>query len=590
MKTSMSLTNTFRKLRPQPKVSFSLSWLLILPAGLWAVAALYIPILAAALSPLQTGLATALIALLVVASILGHAWAHVLAARLVGSGLPEHLSLYVFGDAAQAWSAADTAEEEALVALAGPAANGLMAAIAYSVWNAQVSAILNVSMPFWALYNIWLIVINLAPAFPLDGGRLMHAVTWSLTGRADWPRRAMTWAGYGLIAALGGWSVFLLVQQSRYSLATAGFTLACALVFLLGLLKVPARNWPQDANPPEQIRGFPLRVALSVLVFIALLGVASASVLTNNGLEAPGVAISVEPMVDLPAQYVHQPGGTFILTAVIQQSPIPAGAWYAAQWMHSIAILPPEKKAPNQPSAQETARQDFQMLDQSETTALVVGLRLAGYPAEEIGKGAQVVEILDGSPAKGILQPGDLITAVNGVAVHSASDLVGQVQALDATNPVTLTITRDNASRQVGVALIPPAQPGDPPRLGISVQDGGYDFKLPFAAQIVPQKIVGGPSAGLMFTLTVDNLLTPGDLTHGYKIAGTGTINPDGSVGPIGGVKQKVAAAEIAGARYFFAPADNYADAVSVAHNIQVVKVESVDQALQFLAGLPPHG
>jgi PDZ domain-containing protein len=87
--------------------------------------------------------------------------------------------------------------------------------------------------------------------------------------------------------------------------------------------------------------------------------------------------------------------------------------------------------------------------------------------------------------------------------------------------------------------------------------------------------------------LTVYNLLTPDDLTAGLRIAGTGTIALDGTVGPIGGVEQKVAAAEAAGAVYFLCPADNYNDAVAVARNIQVIKIANVEQALTFLQGLP---
>jgi len=91
-----------------------------------------------------------------------------------------------------------------------------------------------------------------------------------------------------------------------------------------------------------------------------------------------------------------------------------------------------------------------------------------------------------------------------------------------------------------------------------------------------------------MFTLTVYNLLSPEDLTGGRRVAGTGTISLDGSVGPIGGVEQKVAAAEAAGATYFLCPVDNYADASAVARKIQVVRIASVDEALDFLHGLTP--
>jgi Lon-like protease len=91
-----------------------------------------------------------------------------------------------------------------------------------------------------------------------------------------------------------------------------------------------------------------------------------------------------------------------------------------------------------------------------------------------------------------------------------------------------------------------------------------------------------------MFTLTVYNLLQSQDLTGGRKIAGTGTINPDGSVGPIGGIEQKVIAAEAAGAEYFLSPPDNYPAALSAASHIKVVRVATVEQAITFLRSLPP--
>ncbi len=134
---------------------------------------------------------------------------------------------------------------------------------------------------------------------------------------------------------------------------------------------------------------------------------------------------------------------------------------------------------------------------------------------------------------------------------------------------------------------MPPPSPGKPPMIGITVQSAGVDFKPPFPVTIVTQKISGGPSAGLMFTLTVYNALSSQDLTGGRIIAGTGTVNLDGTVGPIGGVKQKVAAAEAAGAVYFLCPVDNYADAVSVAQHIKVIKIVTVGQAVEFLRSLP---
>jgi PDZ domain-containing protein len=309
-------------------------------------------------------------------------------------------------------------------------------------------------------------------------------------------------------------------------------------------------------------------------------------VLTNDGLEAPGAALSVEPMVRVPPDHLHPPDGTFILTSVLVQTPITAGEWVVGKLNPVVKIVPPETIVPEDTTPQEQARQGFEMLDESETTAIVVGLRLAGFKADLVGKGIEVVELQPDSHAVGILQPGDVITQVNGEAVLMPSELVDRIKAQTGKS-VRLAFQRAGRQLEADVPLIPPIQSGDAPRIGVVIQPAGFDVDLPFPVEIHSQKIVGGPSAGLMFTLTVYNLLTPDDLTAGLRIAGTGTIALDGTVGPIGGVEQKVAAAEAAGAVYFLCPADNYNDAVAVARNIQVIKIANVEQALTFLQGLP---
>ncbi len=148
-------------------------------------------------------------------------------------------------------------------------------------------------------------------------------------------------------------------------------------------------------------------------------------------------------------------------------------------------------------------------------------------------------------------------------------------------------VTRAQQQLKVDVPLMAPATPNGAPKLGIQIEPAGFDYKPPFPISIETNKISGGPSAGLIFTLTVYNSLAPINLTGGRRIAGTGTINLDGSVGPIGGVKQKIFAAEAVGATYFLCPVENYADAVSVAKTIKVVKIATVEQAVDFLRSLP---
>jgi PDZ domain-containing protein len=206
-----------------------------------------------------------------------------------------------------------------------------------------------------------------------------------------------------------------------------------------------------------------------------------------------------------------------------------------------------------------------------------------------VGKGVEISTVQPDSQAQGLLQSGDVITGLNGRPIQTTSELIAQIKTQEPHTTVHLTIERNHHEVEVAVPLMPPTATNTSPRLGITIQPAGFDVQLPFPVKIVPQKIVGGPSAGLMFTLTVDNMVSPEDLTDGKKIAGTGTINMDGSVGPIGGVEQKVAAAEAAGAEYFLSPVENYENARSVARHIQVVKIATAEQAVEFLHSLSAH-
>ena len=128
--------------------------------------------------------------------------------------------------------------------------------------------------------------------------------------------------------------------------------------------------------------------------------------------------------------------------------------------------------------------------------------------------------------------------------MNTTDDLIRLVKAQPATSPIKLDVQRDQSNITLTVPLMPPDASSSTPRIGIAIQTAGFDFKPPFPVSINTQKIQGGPSAGMMFTLTLYNALSSKDLTGGRKIAGTGTISLDGTVGPIGGVKQKVAAAD----------------------------------------------
>ena len=569
------------------KIKFGFTWLAVLPASAWAISTIYLPLFSEHLRQTENLAVTLTILLLMGISLYCHALAHLYAARLRRDKTPNEIVIFIFGEAAQSLPVAATAWNEFLIASAGPLANILLSGLAFLLWNAQLNIFLNLVALFIFVFNGWLFIINLLPAFPMDGGRIIRAGLQGLIAPSSSVTILIRRFGFISALALTGWGIFLNLQNSRFSPQTAMITFALVIILLDGLRIRPVIEVDETAYVKPNLKFRPLRLTVIALLALIMLGAFSSTLMTNEGLDAPGVALSVEPMVNVPAQYRHTHKGTFILTTVFSNAPILVGEWMQAQVDPAMKVVPPETVVPKNTTVQEQARQDYQMLDDSEATAITVGLRLAGYQTQMIGKGVRVDSILPESHANGILQTGDVITALNSEPIQTTDDLIQKVRAQSGKSTVQLEVERDQAKMELTVPLILPASPTDTPKIGIMIDSAGYDFKPPFPVSIVTQKISGGPSAGLMFTLTVYNALSAQDLTGGRKVAGTGTINLDGTVGPIGGVKQKVAAAEATGARYFLCPVVNYADAVSVARTIKVIRIATVQDALDFLHSLP---
>jgi PDZ domain-containing protein len=584
-------TNSFWTTRSFPKIKFGLTWLIVIPGSIWALVTYYLPVFGGTLlTPAQTQAVTPILLILVAASVVCHVGAHLWVARLTGLELPSEITVFIFGDGAQSWSTLASPWHESLTTAAGPLANLLLGGAAYLIWDLQFNNFVGVITLLTCGFNVWLFIINLIPAFPMDGGRLLRVCLADSASSTEQIGRLLQILGFTAAAALSGWAVFLFLQHARFSTQTASITILFVILLLDGLRLQSSLGTSVATSSSDRPRGHVLRIVGALLLALMLTAASCMLLLTNNGLDAPGVALPIQSMVNLPDQYRHPYSGSFYLVTVISEAPITAGEWILGQVDPAIQIVPPEVVVPKNTTPQEQARQGYQQLDESEATATAVGLQLAGYPDSMVGKGAQVVSILPDSHASGVLQVGDVITSLNGKPVGTTADLIEMAGAQSLNATVNLTVQRGPDELQVSVPLMAPAAPGDTPKIGIVIQSAGFDFKPPFPISIVTQKINGGPSAGLMFTLTVYNLLTPGDLSGGHKIAGTGTINLDGTVGPIGGVKQKVFAAEAVGAKYFLCPVENYADAASVAKdNIQVVKVATVQQALDFLQALQKH-
>jgi PDZ domain-containing protein len=245
---------------------------------------------------------------------------------------------------------------------------------------------------------------------------------------------------------------------------------------------------------------------------------------------------------------------------------------------HDYAVVPRELIYPPDQTQQQVDKQNAQEFKDSQTSAETAALTKLGYPVQ-----VSVKEVKAGSPAAGALKPGDVITAVDGAPVTSATKLTELIRAKPVGTARTFAYTRDGAP---GTATITPHAEEGNPRIGVTVEP---KQPHPFQLKIDLDKI-GGPSAGLMFTLGIIDKIEPADLTGGRVIAGTGTIDDEGKVGPIGGIPQKLVAAKRDGATVFLTPAANCAEAMANAvPGLPMARVATVDDALTAMQAVREH-
>jgi PDZ domain-containing protein len=242
-------------------------------------------------------------------------------------------------------------------------------------------------------------------------------------------------------------------------------------------------------------------------------------------------------------------------------------------WLrNSDAVIPRELIYPPDETQEQVDQRNAQDFAQSQTAAETAALGELGY--EKV----TVKSVSPGTPADGKLKPGDVITSIEGTPVKSAATLFDTIRAKPAGTTLTIGVNRGGTDMTVQVATA--AGEDGVPRIGFAPD---FTSTAPFKIKI-PIENIGGPSAGLMLTLGIIDKVDPDDLTGGKVIAGTGTIDAVGAVGPIGGVPQKLLGAKHDGATYFLTPADNCAEAVANAQpGLTLVRVASLDDALTAL-------
>ena len=254
----------------------------------------------------------------------------------------------------------------------------------------------------------------------------------------------------------------------------------------------------------------------------------------------------------------------------------------------SYDLYPREVILPDGVTPQELSEISIQNMRTSENVAIAVALKNLGYEIDTRGDGVAVVGLLDDSPVKDKLKKGDLLNSINNIEIFSATEFISTLRTYSIGETVSIGLLRevDGAKEQMYIetTLIEHVEYKGEPMVGFLATTVNERFDFPFEIDIKTGN-VGGPSAGLMMALNVYNNLIPEDITNSMIVAGTGTIEIDGSVGPVGGIKQKIIAAKRAGAELILVPVANFEEAKPLeTDKTSIVAVDSFDEALSVIS------
>ncbi|USQ77144.1 YlbL family protein [Ornithinimicrobium cryptoxanthini] len=356
----------------------------------------------------------------------------------------------------------------------------------------------------------------------------------------------------------------------------------------------PAGQHPP--NPPHTRIGWTTGLLLALAVLLVL-GVALMNIVTVDkviyrpaGVHDTLGEINGAPVVHVEGLETFETSGSLdFLTILIDGGPrsdVTAWDWLLAELNPATTVYETDQVYPPDVTAEQIQDENVEMMQRSQNGAAVVALRAFGV---EVPQDVKVAQIVKGAPAADTLEVDDQILTVDGTPIAEPDEVREVLQTFEPGDVVPFSVLRagEELSLKVptGESDPDPAEPDAPARTVIGVFLLG-DYELPYEVTIDAGN-VGGPSAGMMFALAIYDKITPGPLTGGLNIAGTGTINSDGQVGGIGGIHQKMYAAERAGVDYFLAPAEN-CDAVvgNIPDGLQVAKVETFEQAKDLVEAL----
>jgi PDZ domain-containing protein len=377
-------------------------------------------------------------------------------------------------------------------------------------------------------------------------------------------------------------------------------------------IPAPAPPPPPELPPSTRNRKHTvLAVVLSSLgVLVAIIVVAGFLVHLPYVIISPGSATPLDSQVvqiEGAQTYPDDSGNIHFLTVQVSTSE-------PNVWRLVTALLDPDRDVEDRDAVQgcltDAENQSFNadLMDQSQNDAKYVALTRVGYVVPENPVQVRVIEVCRDAPAHGALSTGDQVLAIDGTAITDGTQLGELVRAHKPGDRVTITYDRNGVTRTASITAgkVQTEGRGTSARqscvaakgsttgttcLGVSSQ-GFVTYQFPIDVKINTQ-LVGGPSAGLAFTLAIIDDLTPGSLTGGTRVAVTGTIDPNGTVGEVGGVEQKAITARTNGMQLMIVPKGEVEDARNGAGDVRVVGVRNIEEALDALheaggAEVPP--
>lgn len=336
----------------------------------------------------------------------------------------------------------------------------------------------------------------------------------------------------------------------------------------------------QQAPPRTRNRRGPVMTTAAVVALVA--GAGGLALPAGYVIETPGPAINTigevsgTPLIEVPERQTYETTGALDLTTVyVEGGPNSSvnmlqvlAAWLDPQ----RSVSPTDLVYPPDVTQDDIQQQNAALMASSQESAVAAALTQLEV---EYSQTLSVADFTPDAAAADVLELQDTVRTINGEPVNGIEVLREELNA-SAGAPVELGIVRDG--RQETVEVVPKANDEGDYQLGVLL---ATDFEFPFEVNIQLDN-VGGPSAGMMFALGIIDTLTEGAMTGGKHFAGTGTIDAEGTVGPIGGIRQKMHGARDAGATVFLAPEANCSQAAGyVPDGLQVVSVATLDDAVE---------